>query len=269
MTIKTTVVFLMYWRLNLIVSIINNKGGCGKSTVTQGLAHALANRGKKILIIDQDPQANTTSVLAPPAGANTLYDIYQNATPVEHCVYPTGYKGIDIIPNRNKTDTCEVQLYSDIRSSYFLLRDSVREYAEKNYDITLIDCPPNLGLFVMMSLICSDSAIIPIEGGSRYSVDGFKSAYEAIEAASATMQHGLKFLKAVINKVDLRSSISKTSVEYLRRQFGDKIFTTTIPLNNDIQKAEADRKTVIRFAPQSSGAKRFHLLAEEFIEAIK
>jgi len=253
----------------VIISILNNKGGVGKSTVTQNLAHALANRGKKVLVIDQDPQANTTSILSPPTGANTLFNLYRDKLPVEKCVYPTAYDGVDIIPNTNHTDTVEVDLYSDVQSSYYLLRDNVHEFAESNYDITLIDCPPNLGLFVMMALICSDSAIIPIEAGSRYSIDGFKSAYEAIQAASSTVKHGLKFLRAVINKVDMRASISKTSVEYLRRQFGDKIFNVTIPSNTDIQKAEADRKTVIRFAPHSTGAKRFKLLADELMELLK
>jgi cellulose biosynthesis protein BcsQ len=252
----------------VIISVINNKGGVGKSTITQNLAHALANKGKKILVIDQDPQSNTTSVLTPPTGANTLYDLYKNDLPISQCVYPTPYEGVDIVPNSNRTDTVEIELYSDVRQSYFLLRDTVREHALANYDITLIDCPPNLGLFVMMALICSDSAIIPIEAGSRYSIDGFKSAYEAIEAASGTVQHNLKFLRAVINKVDLRNSISKSSVEYLRRQFGTKMFETTIPSNTDIQKAEADRKTCIRFAPHSTGAKRFKLLADELLDLI-
>lgn len=252
----------------MIVSIINNKGGVGKSTVTQNLAHALANCGMSVLIIDQDPQANTTSIMTHSAGNTTIYNLYKDGTPAEQCVHSTKYDRIDILPNTNNTDTVEVELYVDARQSYFLLRDKVREFAVSNYDITLIDCPPNLGLFVMMALICSDSAIIPIEAGSRYSVDGFRSAYEAIQAASSTVKHDLKFLRAVINKVDMRASISKTSVEYLRRQFGDKMFTVTIPSNTDIQKAEAERKTVIRYAPQSTGAKRFKLLADEFLELL-
>ncbi len=252
----------------MIISIINNKGGVGKSTVTQNLAHALANKGKKVLVIDQDPQSNTTSVLIPPTGANTLYNLYKDGTAITSCIYPTPYELVDILPNCNKTDTLEISLYSDVRSSYFLLRENLREYGLQNYDICLIDCPPNLGLFVMMALICSDSAIIPIEAGSRYSVDGFISAYEAIQAAAGTVQHPLRFLRAVVNKVDLRASVHKSSVEYLRRSFGSKIFNCTIPTNTDIQKAEAERKTVLRYAPHSTGAKRFKTLADELLEII-
>jgi chromosome partitioning protein len=253
----------------MIIIIINNKGGVGKTTITTNIAHGLANRGKKILVIDQDPQANTTSILSPPAGANTLYSLYSENRPVSDYVYPTPYDNLDIIPNENATATLELELYGDVKSSYHLLRDRVRAYAETNYDITLIDSPPNLGIFVMMGLICADSAIIPIEAGSRYSIDGFVAAYEAIQAASQKINHDLKFLRACINKVDMRASVSKASVEYLRRHFGDKLFTTTIPTNTDIQKAEMDRQTVIRHSPHSTGSKRFRYLTEELLGLIE
>ncbi len=250
----------------MIISVTNNKGGIGKSSITQNLAHALANKGKRVLVIDQDPQANTTSVLAPPPGANTLYDLYSGNIQVTSCIYPTAYENLDIIPNCNKTDTLEVKLYADVKKSYFLLRDKAREIANQRYEYTLIDSPPNLGMFCLMGLICADSAIIPIEAGSRYSIEGFINAFDAITAASQEVNHDLKFLKAVINKIDLRTSIHKASVEYLRRSFGDKIFDATIPLNTDIQKAEADAVTVIRYNPHSNGAKRFKILAEELLE---
>jgi chromosome partitioning protein len=252
----------------MIISVINNKGGVGKSTITQNLAHALANKGKRILVIDQDPQSNTSSVLMPSTGAHTLYNFYKDEAPAIECIYPTLYLGIDILPNSNKTDTIEVGLYGDLRKSYFLLRDNLRDHILKVYDIALIDCPPNLGIFVIMALICSDSAIVPIEAGSRYSVDGFVSAFEAIEGAAGAVQHPLKFLRAVINKVDLRATIHKSSVDYLRRVYDEKIFQTTIPTNTDIQKAEMERETVLRYAPHCNGTKRFKALADELLEIV-
>lgn len=252
----------------MIISVINNKGGVGKSTITQNLAHALANRGKRVLVIDQDPQSNTSSVLMPPSGANTLYNLYRGDVPITACIYPTPYENVDIIPNTNKTDTLEFSLYSDLKTSYFLLRNHVREIASTKYDITLIDNCPNLGLFVLMSLICSDSAIIPIESGSRYSIEGFVNAFEAIEAATQAVNHELRFLRAVINKVDMRASVHKSSIEYLRRTFGEKLFETTIPSNTDIQKAEAEQLTVIRYNPHCNGARRFKSLADELLEII-
>lgn len=250
----------------MIVSIINNKGGVGKTTITCNLAHAAANKGKRVLVVDHDPQSNTSSIFVPQTGApKTLHDLYAGNTPIQQCIYPTLYDGVHILPNEPATAALELELYQDVRMSYHLLRDSIRDYADRNYDLVLIDCPPTLGLWVVMSLVASDCAIIPIEAGSRYSIDGFVAAFDAINSISQRVNHGLKFLKAVVNKVDLRSGISRLSVEHIRNQFADKVFETTIPINADIQKAEMEGDTVIRHAPQSNGAKRFRALADEII----
>jgi len=253
----------------VIIVVINNKGGVGKTTLTANLAHGMANRGHKVLVVDQDSQANTSSIFSPLSFDNSSYTLYNllsdNNVSVTNCIYPTPYDLVDILPNENHTATLEVELYADVKASYYALRNKIRSYAIDHYDYTLIDCPPNLGLFVLMSLVCADSAIIPIEAGSRYSIDGFVAAYEAIQAASARLNHSLRFLRAVINKVDMRTSISKASVASLRRRFGDRLFDTTIPINTDIQKAEMDRQTVIRYAPQCAGAKRFRMLTDELL----
>ena len=253
----------------MIVSIVNNKGGVGKTTLTCNLAHALSNKGKRVLVIDHDPQSNTSSILIPQSGdPKTLHDLYADNTSISQCIYPTPYQGVDILPNESSTAALELELYQDVRTSYHLLRDSMRDYANKTYDFVLIDCPPTLGLWVVMSLVASDCAIIPIEAGSRYSIDGFVAAFDAINTISQRVNHGLKFLKAAINKVDLRASISRMSVDHIRKQFGNKVFNSTIPINSDIQKAEMGGETVLRYAPQSTGAKRFRLLADEILELI-
>lgn len=253
----------------MIISIINNKGGVGKTTLTCNLAHAIANKGKRVLVIDHDPQSNTTSILAPQTGdPNTLHDLYAGTSAISQCIYPTPYQNVDIIPNESSTAALELELYQDVRTSYHLLRDTIHNSNLSSYDFILIDCPPTLGLWVVMSLVASDCAIIPIEAGSRYSIDGFVAAFDAINTISQRVNHGLKFLKACINKVDLRASISRMSVEHIRKQFGDKVFNATIPINSDIQKAEMSGETVLRHAPQSTGAKRFRLLADEILELI-
>ena len=253
----------------MVIVCINNKGGVGKTTITTNIAHGLANRGKRILVIDQDPQANTTSILAPESQrTNTIHNLYTENESVEKYIHPTPYESLDVIPNENATAAMEIELYRSVASSYRLLREKTRDCAISNYDHTLIDCPPNLGIFVMMALVAADSAIVPVEAGSRFAIDGFIAAFEAIEMTSKKLNHNLQFLRAVINKVDMRTSISKTSVEYLRRQFSDKIFNTTIPLNTDVMKAEMSRQTVLRHAPHSTGAKRFRALTEELLGII-
>lgn len=251
----------------MVISIINNKGGVGKTTCTVNLAHALANKGKRVLVVDQDPQSNTSSILSN-VGGKTLYHLYSGEATIDQCIYPTPYENVEILPNESATAALEIDLYTDVRANYYLLHGHLREYAEKNYDICLIDNSPSLGIFTIMSLLCSDSAIIPIESGSRYSIDGFVAAYEAIKTASSRVDHELKFLRALINKVDMRTTISKSSVDYMRRKFGEKLFNTTIPVNSDIMRSEADRQTVIRYSPNSTGARRFKALAEELIELL-
>lgn len=254
----------------MIISIINNKGGVGKSTVTQNLGHALTIRGKKVLIIDMDPQSNTTSVLAPPNTRPTLFELFTNQATFPELIVPTPYRNLDVIPNCNLTDTTEISLYRrEIDSSFFMLRDAARDYCLENYDITLIDLPPNLGMFVIMGLLTSDSAIVPIWAGSRYSLDGFKSAMDAILAAAQQVNHKLSFLRAVINMVDRRTTASRTSVEYLREHYGALIFETTIPRNADIQTAESNRQTVLKAAPTSLGTLRFKQLADELLKIIE
>ncbi len=256
----------------MIIVIVNNKGGVGKTTVATNLAHGLANRGRKVLVVDQDSQANTSSVLSPltfNGNSHTLYNLFsEDKVSVESCIYPTPYDSVDILPNENITATLEVLLYADVHASYYALRNKIRSYVTDHYDHTLIDCPPNLGIFVLMGLVCADSAIIPIEAGSRYAIDGFIAAYEAVQSASERLNHRLRFLRALINKVDMRTSISKASVTSLRRRFGEHLFETTIPINTEIQKAEMDRQTVIRHAPHCAGAKRFRMLTDELLGII-
>ncbi len=254
----------------MIISVVNNKGGVGKTCCSSNLAHALSLRGVKVLLVDNDPQSNSTSLMLG-AGANpefTLFDVFRDSVPIEKCTYTTPY-GVDVIPNSNRTDTLELELYQNPATSYLLLRKAVREFALKNYDIALIDCPPTLGLWVVQALIASDACIVPIESGSTFSLDGLASVYSAIEGVATKANHDLKFLKALINKVDLRTGTSKRMVEMMRSRYSGQVFDTTIPSNDDIKKAEGHRKTVLSFAPQSSGAKRFRQLADEVITLLE
>ena len=252
----------------LIISIINHKGGVGKSCITTNLAHALANRGRKILVIDCDPQCNTSSIFTPEsvvADQKTLYDVYADNVPVTECIYKTTYDNIDAIRNSPDITHLEIDLYQDAKNSYQILRNNIRKHAVENYDITLIDNNPSLGLFTINSLIASDCAIIPIESGCRYSLDGFVAALEAIGSIAARVNAELRFLKAVINKVDSRTSISRASVDHIQRKFADKVFSTIINTDTKIKEAVAFKMTVLRHSPKSIASNKFRALANEVI----
>ncbi len=257
----------------MVISVINNKGGTAKTTTTLNLAHALANKGKKVLVIDQDPQCNSTSSLVPSnvasLGGRSLYDLYNSSNvSAKECIYHTQYENLSVMPNLAITASLEHKLYQDIAGSYMLGRKIIDQVGD-DYDFIFFDNPPTLGVWVIMSLIASDCAIIPVEAGSKYSLDGLVAAIDAIEGVSKTANPSLRFLRLLINRVDLRTSVSRVTVDFIRSRFGEnKVFATTIPENTQIKQAELAGKTVLRHAPQSVAAKRYRELADEFLQII-
>jgi len=255
-----------------IISMVNNKGGVGKTVTTVNLAAALTNKlpkNKKVLVVDIDPQANATALLMGDVEPqNTLCDMLIDSAPISECIYPTMF-GIDILPNETDMAAYEADLYADTSQSYFLLRKKLKEYAKDNYAVTLIDCPPSLGLWVIMAMATSDAVIVPIEAGSRFSLDGLASIYKAIEhMRTSQVNTDLIFLKALINKVDLRTSSSKVIIQAMQSRYPNNTFATTIPTNDAIKQAEMNRTTCLRYDPQSTGSKRYRALADELMELI-
>ena len=250
-----------------IIAVVNNKGGVGKTTLTANLAHSLANRKKSVLVVDLDSQCNATSLLlAPGQVKNSLYELLGEAgTPAEAAVYHTAYEGLRCLPNVEETSALEMDLLAHgLPQAYQLLRDRLRTFAVGSYDYTILDCPPNLGFFVISALYCSDFVIVPILAGSAFSVEGLAKAVNLIGQVREASNPDLRFLRLLVNAVDMRTSMSRISIEQLQTHFGrDQIFKTTIPTSSAFQQAEHVRKTVIRHAPHSPGAKCYRELARE------
>jgi cellulose biosynthesis protein BcsQ len=255
----------------LIISIINHKGGIAKTTTTVNLGHALSRLGKKILIVDMDLQCNTTSTMFHDReiGKYSLIDILNpdnTEINVKECIHGTTYKQLYIIPNVRETAGIEQQLIKRYPEGLSILRDRMRSYVKANFDFVLIDNPPNLGTFVISSLIASDFVIVPNEAGSKYSLEGLKEAVNFIEDIRETYNPDLKFLRVLLTKLDKRMMAHNATVELIRNYFPEeKVFETTIPSNTDFQKSELKNETIFKFRSGAIGAVAYMKLAEEIL----
>lgn len=258
--------------MGLIISITNHKGGVAKTTTAISLSHALAREGKKVLAVDLDLQCNlTTTLIGNRRLKGSLYDLLN---PVSSSVAPqdtvisTKYNRLYLVPNVEETAAIERPLIElPHGQSFMMLRTRFRKYAKENFDYTLIDCPPNLGAFVINALVASDCVIIPTEAGSRFSVEGLSEAVNFIEDIRSNGNPDLTLLKVLLTKADMRYQTHKAVMRQIRNHYPEeRVFETFIPINVDLQKAELMRKTILEFKSHSRGAKAYKKVAREIIE---
>lgn len=253
----------------MIATIVNHKGGVGKTSITVNLATALGNQDKRVLVVDNDPQSNATGILlSDPRQKNTLYELLdpdnKNSVFIENFLYPTKSRNVWILPNTDATSGLEIPLANNYPQSQFRMRQLLREYALKHFDITLIDCQPTLGLFVANAMVAADAVIVPVDAGSSYSIDNLNVVMEMINAIQATFNTELKFFRMLINRTDKRTVVSKVLINEIRERFGaDQVFNTEIPSNTAIQQAEYAKETVFKWSKSSTSANAYRKIAKE------
>lgn len=257
-----------------IIAIANNKGGVGKTTCAVNLADALGKRDKNVLVVDADSQSNATGKLIRRGSPirKSLYDILSGdlLTPVD-ALMDTTVKRVMLLPNISDSAGLEPKLISKAPNSLFLLRNILREYALKNHDYTIIDCPPNMGLFVLMVLQVSDFVIVPVRAGSMDSVEGLTNALNVInEVRTSHTNPDLRFLRLMINALDRRTGIGIKIQDHLRERFGkDEIFNTTIPISTVCERAEAMRSTIFQLDATCTAARAYRDLAAEIVKILE
>ena len=263
--------------MGVIIAIVNNKGGVGKTVISCNLGEALARLNRRVLIVDADGQANATNLLTPHGAvlvdvttlANILDpDQWDGHTEIIPMVAQDA--GVHLLPNGD-TAYLEPKILNNIANgSLYRLRDRLRDWAKENYDYTLIDCPPNIGAFVMSVLLASDCVVVPVDAGSTHSIMGLEKAIDLVFQVRDTANPELRFLRLLINKADRRTRVTRMNEEDIERKFGSTddpakslVFETRIPVNTSIQAAERMRKTVLQHDPGCTSARAFRRLAKE------
>ncbi len=247
-----------------IISVVNQKGGVGKTTTTLNLAAYLAHLGKFVLLVDIDPQANATSGLG--VDHNTLprgiYEAIVGSHSARNLIHETEHDGLKILPATQALAGASVELVNAEEREHYL-RKALLE-VKNDYDYILIDNPPSLGMLTLNGLVAADSVLIPVQA-EYYALEGLTQLLNTINLVRDNLRPDLDIMGAIITMYDSRTKLSKEVLEELYRFFPDKIFRSVIPRSVRLAEAPSFGKTILGYEPSSKAATAYHRLAKEFI----
>jgi chromosome partitioning protein len=248
----------------MIIVITNQKGGVGKTTTAINLAAGCALKGKKILLIDLDPQSNSSlSFINPKSITKGAYELFTELEkPLSEVIYKTDIKGLDIIPSKINLAKLESKLVGDF-DAIFRLKDRIKTISDE-YDHIIFDTPPTLGLITVNALVSASHVLIPIQS-SYFALEGTDDLLETIEKVRSRPNPELKLLGVLVTLVDKRTSLSKDVEAHIRNVFGNQAFNTTISRSVRLEESPAHKETIFSFAPRSSGAKEYSKLCKEVL----
>lgn len=251
--------------LGKAIAIFNQKGGVGKTTTNVNLSASLVKLGKKVLVIDNDPQGNSTSGLGVDKQSlnYSLYDALIDDVSASTCIVNTAYKGLDVLPSNVDLAGAEIEMI-DIENREGRLKnviDAVRD----DYDYIFVDCPPSLGLLTINSLVAVDSVLIPIQC-EYYALEGVSSLMNTFQLIKKGLNPSLDVEGVVLSMYDSRTNLATQVVDEVQRYFGDKVYQTTIPKNVRLAEAPSFGMPVIEYDSKSKGAISYMTLAKEFVK---
>lgn len=247
-----------------VISVINQKGGVGKSTTVVNLSAALGDDKKKVLVIDFDPQGNTTSGygIDKESLEYDVYDAILNDYPFEDLIQATCMPNVYLVPATIQLAGAEIELVSAMARES-ILKGCIEDIKDE-FDYVFIDCPPSLGLLTINALVAADSLLIPIQC-EYYALEGVTKILESMKMVKGRLNRGLELFGVVMTMYDSRTSLSREVVDEVSKYFGNKMFKTVIPRNVKIAEAPSHGLPIIKYARVSKGSLAYMRLAKEVV----
>lgn len=247
-----------------VISISNQKGGVGKTTTTVNLAAFLASKGKRVLIIDIDPQGNAGFGIGLNAEEinTTIYEVLVGEVPIEQAIFNTDIENLFIIPSNIHLSGAQVELL-DKDGKEFILRKSLKRIRDE-YHYILIDCPPSLGILTLNSLTAADSVLIPLQC-EYYALEGLSQLLKIIAMVQEGLNKNLRIEGVVLTMYDSRTNLANQVVNDVREYFKDKVFDAIIPRNVKLSEAPSFGKPISLYDKNSPGSLTYEKLADEVI----
>ena len=250
-----------------VVAIANQKGGVGKTTTTVSLGAALAQGGARVLLVDLDPQGNSSTGLDVRISPEepSVYDAIVEGLPVAQAVRSTAVDGLTVLPSSLELAGAEVELVQAMARERALAR--ALEPARDDYDVILIDCPPSLGLLTINAFVAADQLLVPIQC-EYYALEGLSQLLRTVGLVEENLNPGLSIGGVALTMYDARTRLAQQVVDEVRSYFGPRAFDTVIPRNVRLSEAPSYAQPITVFDPESRGADAYRGLAEEFAQRL-
>ena len=247
-----------------VIAVFNQKGGVGKTTTNVNLTASLGAMGKKILVLDLDPQGNTTSGygIDKQSVDGTIYDVIIDGVDINETILNTEFENIDIVASDTDLAGCEIELTSR-ESREYILKNSIDKVRD-NYDYIFIDCPPSLGMLTINSLTAVDSVLIPIQC-EYYALEGLSQLIHTVELVKDRLNPDLEIEGVVFTMYDARTNLSLQVVENVKDNLQQNIYKTIIPRNIRLAEAPSYGMPINQYDPKSAGSESYMRLADEVI----